>query len=76
MWLDLMNPACGLVLVGNSLKRLKLYMRSDGVVQTVFKLQDEQNHVVYGMPQETVEVGLADCILPITEIVRHLATGL
>lgn len=37
--------------------------------------QDEQSCVVYGMPQAVVEAGLADRILPITEIARLLASG-
>ena len=37
--------------------------------------QDEHSCVVYGMPHAIVEAGLADRILPITEIARQLASG-
>jgi two-component system chemotaxis response regulator CheB len=38
-------------------------------------VQDERSCVVYGMPQAVVDAGLADRILPITEIARLLASG-
>lgn len=37
--------------------------------------QDEHTSVVYGMPQAVIEAGLADRVLPITEIARQLALG-
>ena len=38
--------------------------------------QDKESCVVYGMPHAVVEAGLVDRILPITEIARHLASGI
>jgi len=38
-------------------------------------VQDEQSCVVYGMPQAVAQAGLADRIMPVTEIARQLAVG-
>lgn len=38
--------------------------------------QDEETSIVYGMPQAVVEAGLADRVMPITEIARQLALGI
>ena len=35
--------------------------------------QDEKSCVIYGMPQAVVQAGLADCVLPLSEIGAHLA---
>jgi len=37
--------------------------------------QDEQSSVVFGMPQAVIDAGLADRILPISEMAHHLALG-
>jgi two-component system chemotaxis response regulator CheB len=37
--------------------------------------QDEDTSVVYGMPQSVVEAGLADRVMPLSEIARQLAMG-
>jgi two-component system chemotaxis response regulator CheB len=48
------------------------YLKKSG--STVWA-QDEHSCVVYGMPHAIVEAGLADRVLPITEIARQLTAG-
>jgi two-component system chemotaxis response regulator CheB len=48
------------------------YLKKSG--STVWA-QDEHSCVVFGMPHAVVEAGLADRVLPITEIARQLTTG-
>lgn len=37
--------------------------------------QDEQSSIVYGMPQAVIEAGLADRVLPISDIAQQLVLG-
>ena len=43
--------------------------RSDSTVWA----QDEKSCVIYGMPQAVVQAGLADCVLPLSDIGARLA---
>lgn len=53
----------------------------DGAMQlkkggSVVWAQDEGTSVVYGMPQAVIDAGLADRVLPLTEMAHQLAVGL
>jgi two-component system, chemotaxis family, protein-glutamate methylesterase/glutaminase len=69
---EVMNaPLIGLIMTGmgkDGLEGLKLIKKKNGYVVA----QDEESCVVYGMPKAAVDEGVADTVVPLTDIPRVL----
>jgi two-component system, chemotaxis family, protein-glutamate methylesterase/glutaminase len=65
------GPLIGLIMTGmgkDGLEGLKLIKKKNGYVVA----QDEESCVVYGMPKAAVDEGVADTVVPLTDIPRVL----